>query len=159
MQLIKKCISGQLIKIFVFSFNAVFSHKTVSSKNQISTKVCNLQNTELLFLDYRWKNKFSKTPAFCPRQLGYWVQKNLTSQVSKFRAPQLGREILHSKSLFVEAWISPVSFRSLLDQFYSSPGMEKEEKGENKLFSIKNPSEIPEKIVGLSNEYSIIKTF
>lgn len=63
-------------------------------------------------------------------------KKNLTSQVSKFRAPHLGRGILYSKSLDVEAWISLVSFRSLLDQFYSGPGMEKEGKVENKLFSI-----------------------
>lgn len=52
-----------------------------------------------------------------------------------------------------------MSFRSLPDQFYSGPGMEKEGKVENKLFSIKSPSEISAKIVGLSNECSIIKNF
>lgn len=52
-----------------------------------------------------------------------------------------------------------MSFRSLLDQFYSGHGMEKEKKGENKLFLIKSSSETSAKILGLSNECSIIKTF
>lgn len=52
-----------------------------------------------------------------------------------------------------------MTFRSLLDQFYSGPGVEKEEKGENKLFSIKSSSETSAKTLGLSNECSIMKAF
>lgn len=52
-----------------------------------------------------------------------------------------------------------MSFRSLLDQLYSGPGREKEEKEENKLFSIESPSETSAMIVGLSNECLTIKTF